>query len=185
MNEKVKKILEAYRQATVHITMAQGTDADVQIAKNAVRLICQLFPKSPDNPDGYEPKKYDPRWNKSKARMDMIEPTLKGTEPKPDEGRLLTPKILSKIVRQYNINAEFDVVKLVLQVRREQDAKTASIMRAEKKQRLMCIENLKQQLREQEAESQARVEKVMFLAELLAPVVKEYSQWQALKGGVK
>lgn len=43
IEEKIREILEAYRRAVVHITMAQGTDQDVQVAKNTIPKIQALL----------------------------------------------------------------------------------------------------------------------------------------------
>jgi len=72
MNEEVKKILNDYeydnRRVKKHYKLEKTPD---WLEGVYAQQICRLFPKSPDNPDGYEPK--------------------------PDEGRLLTDEECSLV----------------------------------------------------------------------------------------
>jgi len=48
-----------------------------------------------------------------------------------EKNRLLTPKRLTTIIRQYSIKSEADVIQLSLQIRNEQDAQTARMVAEE------------------------------------------------------
>lgn len=65
---------------------------------------------------------------------EFLGPIYAGEQAKPD--RLLAPKRLTEIIRQYSISSEADVIELVLQIRNEQDTLTASIKDKECQERI-------------------------------------------------
>lgn len=98
-NEKIKKILGRYSYDYDGWNVL-STDAFGDVAK----AICQLFPKSADNPDGFKPK--------------------------PDEGKLLTPKEIGiSIANRARLvePLELSLMSMFEAVAKAQDAKTAPL----------------------------------------------------------
>jgi len=146
--EKIKKILGRY-----YIEKTQGAPVEI-----VAEEICQQFPKSPDNPDGYEPKPDISGW-----KDDGV--TLTYDEPKPDEKLLTDEQIYEILGANKNCNLPYVYSKWLGLLLKAQNAKTASIKDAEIKNLIVKIIELNGQLLEyklgkKDAECQARVERI-------------------------
>ncbi len=81
MNEEVKKIARAMITASHYNNLPEAS------FESYIREICQKFPKSPENPDGYEPrvKLWEGSRHSGKREAARIADKILQFEPKPDE----------------------------------------------------------------------------------------------------
>lgn len=110
MIEKVKEILKEFDLKLAHIddpyiTKQSGTYTDKLIDKFA-QQICQQFPKTPKNPDGYKPK-----------IVLVIDPKLVKNVPKPDEWfteeRIKGAIAREEVYKEYNESLKLDESRLL------------------------------------------------------------------------
>jgi len=108
MNEEVKKILceGCPKQWDCYLTGKEKDNCDYW--DDIAQQICWLFPKTKENPDGYEPEldEVDPRQVVGHGgEVDESDLTLEETEAavlavlKPDEDRLLKPETIAAVVK--------------------------------------------------------------------------------------
>lgn len=136
MIEEVKKILEKHDGVVVIETDVGNIRGVVEDAYEEVaQQVCQLFPRSPDNPDGYElkpelvPEGAMPIMQRDKDGNEWLVGYW-ASEPKPDEGRFITEDDLPWL---YGFTVTEGNIYSILEA---QDAKTASIKDAECQERV-------------------------------------------------